>query len=387
MPGKVLFCATVDYHFRAFHLPTLRKFKEAGWDVHIAARGQLELPYVDRKFDIPFSRSPFSLDNVSAYRQVKALMDKHEYNLVHCHTPMGGVVARLAARNIRRSGAKVLYTAHGFHFYKGAPLQNWLLYYPIEKWLARHTDCLITINDEDFALAAERKLRAGQLAHVHGIGIDASRFKPLEPAEKSALRRQLGYRDDELLLFYAAEFNVNKNHRVLIEAMAMLKDRAPAAKMLFAGKGGLEQECRKLAEQLGVASRIDFLGYRDDIPRIVPACDIVVSGSLREGLPVNIMEAMACGLPVVASRNRGHNELVEHNVSGFLLDPLDAAGFAARLEELASSERLRFQMKKENLRRIDRYTLHRVQAELTDIYMPYAPELQIEAERSRWAAP
>ena len=150
---KVLFCATVDYHFKAFHLPYLKWFKEQGWQVHIAASGELELPYTDQKFNIPIQRSPFRMKNFEAYNKLKQLMDHNKYDIIHCHTPMGGVLARLAARKTRANGTKVIYTAHGFHFCKGAPLINWLTYYPIEKMLANDTDCLITINQEDYQIA------------------------------------------------------------------------------------------------------------------------------------------------------------------------------------------------------------------------------------------
>ncbi len=153
MVNSILFCATVDYHFKAFHLPYMKWFKEQGWEVHVAASGEMELPYVDKKYTIPIQRSPLSMKNMEAYRELKEIIDGNQYKLIHCHTPMGGVLARLAAREARKKGTKVIYTAHGFHFCKGAPLKNWMLYYPIEKRLAHYTDCLITINEEDYTLA------------------------------------------------------------------------------------------------------------------------------------------------------------------------------------------------------------------------------------------
>lgn len=157
MTKKVLFCATVDYHFKAFHLPYFQWFQDMGWEVHVAAGGNMNLPFVDEKFSIPIRRSPFHPENLSVYRRLKRLIQDNGYDMIHCHTPVGGVLARLAARQARQKGTKVLYTAHGFHFCDGAPLKNWLLYYPIEKFLSSYTDCLITINEEDYERAKQMK--------------------------------------------------------------------------------------------------------------------------------------------------------------------------------------------------------------------------------------
>ena len=387
MQGKVLFCATVDYHFRSFHLPVMEWFKEQGWDVHVAAKGELALPFVDRKFNVPFERSPLRLANLKAYRQLRSIMRENAYDLVHCHTPMGGVIARLAARRFRNKGTTVIYTAHGFHFCKGAPLSHWLIYYPVEKTLARWTDCLITINDEDHRLAVRRRFKAGRIAHVHGVGVDMERFRPLSSSEKALHRRAYGYRRDDFLLFYAAEFNANKNHRLLIEAMARIQAHVPNMRLLLAGRGDLQEECRSLALALGVERMIDFLGYRDDIDRLLPMCDVAVSGSLREGLPVNILEAMACGLPVVAVRNRGLAELVADGSNGYLIEPGDAERFASRMAELANSESLRQAMGMRSRERVGTYALPRVMSELSELYAGYMESRGSEADDWRWTAP
>lgn len=387
MPGKVLFCATVDYHFRAFHLPVMEWFKQQGWEVHVAAQGKLELPFVDRKFNIPIERSPLHKANFTAYRQLRSIMQEQRYDIVHCHTPMGGVIARMAGRSVRGKGTKVIYTAHGFHFCKGAPLPNWLIYYPIEKSLARFTDCLITINDEDYRLANQRQFKAGRIAQVHGVGIDTDMFHPLASSDRALRRQEFGYRNEQFMMFYAAEFNANKNHRILIEALARIKERVPSIKLLLAGRGALQTECRQLASALGVESMIDFLGYRDDISKLLPMCDLAVSGSLREGLPVNIMEAMACGLPIVATHNRGHSELVEDQINGYLIDPRSVDGFVFRISQLATMDDLRHDMGAKSLERIKRYTLSRVKSELSEIYSSYMLQQSTsEADERVWKA-
>ncbi|ULL13903.1 glycosyltransferase family 1 protein [Paenibacillus sp. H1-7] len=371
MPKKVLFCATVDYHFRAFHLPYMKWFKEQGWDVHVAASGDIELPYVDQKFNLPFQRSPLKLQNVKVYQQLKSILDEHYYELIHCHTPMGGMLARLAARKTRKQGTRVLYTAHGFHFCKGGPALNWLLYYPIEKWLSAHTDTLITINEEDYRLAVQHRFKAGRIAHVHGVGVDTERFKPADESARREARLLLGYHPGDFLMFYAAEFNKNKNQQLLIQALARIKAEVPHARLLLAGSGSMQEDCRQLARELGVEEMIDFLGYRKDIDTLLPLCDVAVASSLREGLPVNILEAMACGLPVVVSANRGHSELIADGVNGFIVQPTDSESFAERLLELSRSLQLSHKLGLASRNRVQGYSLTQVGSEMTGIYSDY----------------
>ncbi|MGG4489228.1 glycosyltransferase family 4 protein [Metabacillus idriensis] len=371
MPDKVLFTATVDYHFKSFHLPILKWFKEQGLEVHVAALGNIELPYVDQKYNLPIQRSPFNRRNSVAYSRLKDIINENNYSIIHCHTPVGGVLTRLAAREARKKGTKVIYTAHGFHFCKGAPIQNWLAYYPIEKWLSSYTDCLITINEEDYLLAMKRRFAAGKVEHVHGVGVDTEKFKPITEAEKTKRRKSFGIAHDDYVLFYAAEFNKNKNQQLLLNAMARLKDNLPNAKLFLAGEGALLEECKQLAKTLGIEQMIHFLGFRKDIDAILPMCDVAVGSSLREGLPVNIMEAMACGLPVVATENRGHGELVEDGVNGYLINNQDVQLFSKRITEIAHSRMLHRNLGLMSLKRINQYDLSSVSFELSEIYSRY----------------
>ncbi|RJE91162.1 glycosyltransferase family 1 protein [Paenibacillus sp. 1011MAR3C5] len=370
MSPKILFCATVDYHFKAFHLPVLEWFRKMGWEVHIAARGELDIPHVDRKFNIPIHRAPMKAENVKAYRELKHIIDTEGYDIIHSHTPVGGALARIAARGARKRGAKIIYTAHGFHFHKGAPLSSWLLYYPVEKLLAAMTDSLITINHEDYRRAIDSRFRAGRVHHVHGVGVHTGRFAPLPPEEKRAMRDRFNYTPHHFLMIYAAEFNTNKNHELLLRAMSKMKDSVPSARLLLAGEGPMLDECRSLAVQLGIAPQVDFLGYRNDLSQLLPMCDVAVASSLREGLPVNIMEAMACGLPVVATRNRGHGELVMEGKSGFIVEPNEPDEFASRLLLLFRFRDTRLRMGEHGRARVKAYSLERVLEELKELYKP-----------------
>ncbi|PLR87248.1 glycosyltransferase family 4 protein [Bacillus sp. V33-4] len=371
MKKKVFFCATVDYHFKAFHLPYLKWFKDQGWEVHVAASGKMMLPYVDKKYNIPIQRSPFSMKNIIAYKELKNIIDQNKYQIIHCHTPMGGVLARLAARFSRNNGTKLIYTAHGFHFCKGAPILNWFLYYPIEKMLAKYTDCLITINEEDNNLANKKNFKAQTIKHVHGVGVNTDLFFPVKTFHKSILRTEYGYNDEDFLMFYAAEFNKNKNQQLLIKSLARIKDEIPYSKLLVAGDGPLLEECKQLAIKLGVIEKVDFLGYRTDIVTLLKISDVAVASSLREGLPVNILEAMSCGLPIIASVNRGHSELVKNGLNGYIVPPNDIHQFSSRLIELFHSRELLTQMGIESQKIVKGYSLARVGLELSEIYSGY----------------
>ncbi|NOU70902.1 glycosyltransferase [Paenibacillus sp. LMG 31458] len=375
MPKKVLLCATVDYHFKAFHVPYMKWFKEQGWEVHVAANGNMDLPYVDAKFNIPIQRSPFNRTNIKAFTDLKSIIDDNKYDIIHCHTPMGGVLARLAARNARKSGTKVIYTAHGFHFCQGAPVLNWLVYYPLEKFLSYFTDCLITINEEDYQLAVNRRFRASRIEYVHGVGVNTERFRPAQESYKRELKLTTGYHPDDILLFYAAEFNQNKNQQLLLHALASVKVDVPNVKLLLAGEGLLKEQCQDLAKELGIEDQVDFLGYRNDIDHLLPMCDIAVASSLREGLPVNIMEAMACGLPIIASENRGHKELVHNDHNGWLTAPNDQAAMADKIMLLANNKELMVKQGVKGREMVEsRYAIQRVLDQKSTIYSLFMDE-------------
>jgi len=372
MVNKILYCATVDYHFKAFHLPYMKWFKELGWEVDVAAAGEIDLPYTDRKYNIPIKRSPYDKSNIDAYRILKEIIDKNDYNIIHCHTPLGGVLTRLAARQARKKGTKVMYTAHGFHFCKGAPLLNWFVYYPIERYLSRYTDSLITINDEDFNLAIKHRFKAKNIEHVFGVGIDTEKFKPIDQQKKITLKQSFGYKSDDFLLFNAGEFNKNKNQQFLIHAIKRLENKHVNIKLLLAGEGETLEKCRKLATRLGVSHMVDFLGFRNNIEDILPACDLAVASSFREGLPVNIMEAMSCGLPIIAVENRGHRDLVSHYKNGLIIKNWNVDKFAEQVRLLAYKNEFRTQLG-ENGRKmiVEKFSTKKVLMELSRIYRTY----------------
>lgn len=334
---KILFVATVPEHFLYFHIPCFKMLRENGWEVHAACSECRDIPECDKLFELPISRNPADKANIKAYRRLKEIVGKNNYDIVHCHTPMGGALARLASRRARKNGARVFYTAHGFHFCSGAPLLNWILFMPAEWFFSRMTDELITINDEDFKLA-KRLMRAENVRLIHGVGCDLERFRRPGVGEKERLREEFGFKAGDKIVFYAAELNGNKNQGFLIEVINLLRKTEPRARLVLAGSDNMNGAYRKLAEDTGAP--VDFLGVREDIPELMRACDVYAASSLREGLPLNIMEAMATGLPIVAVNNRGHRALVKDGETGFIIEPGDKESAAESLERLLTDAEL-----------------------------------------------
>ena len=369
---KVLLVATVQSHICQFHKPLVRILHDAGYEVHVAARNNLAeknglaLDFADRVFDLPFARSPLSVSNVSAYRQLKALIDTQGYEIVHCNTPVGGVLARLACRRARRKGLCVLYTAHGFHFYHGAPIKNWLFYYPIEWVCARMTDRLLTITDEDEALA--RRSFKTTVCRIHGVGADAARFYPVGMQQKMQLREAYGIPPKARLILCVGELLPNKNQKTAIAAMSRVIKDCPDALLCIAGNGPGEQELRVQISALGLEAHVRLLGYTTQIEDWYRMADALVSCSYREGLPMNVIEAMLCAKPVVASINRGHRELVAHKKTGYLVPADNADEYARVLTRLLTDSVFAQEMGCSAVQRAQAYTAERVQAELSCIY-------------------
>lgn len=316
---KVLFVATVDSHIELFHLPFLKMFKEKGWETSVATESDKPIKYCDKKIAMPIKRSPFKLiSNYKAIRKLRKIIKEEKYDIIHCHTPMGGVVARMAARSARKNGTRVIYTAHGFHFYKGAPLHFWLMFYPVEWYLAKYTDTLITINNEDYERAKKKfGKRCKDIQYVPGVGVDPKKFeKKMSAKEKLALRESLGLKADDFVLIFPAELSKRKNQTWLINTLKPVFDEKKNMHLLLPGKDSLNGKCQKLAKDLGLDNQVHFLGFRNDIPELLQISDVAVSSSRQEGLPVNLLEAAFRGIPIVATDCRGNRDVCDNYSSG-----------------------------------------------------------------------
>ncbi len=335
MSKKVLITATLQSHICQFHKPLMKMLKENGYEIYVAARDNLaeknglKMEYADKVYDIPFKRSPFHPGNLKAYKMLKKVLKENSFDVIHCNTPVGGILTRLAAKGQRKNGAKVFYTAHGFHFYDGAPKKNWIVYYPIEKLFSRYTDKLITITKEDFALAQARfKCKT---CYIHGVGANSERYVPHTEQEKTEMRRKLGFRDDDKIIINVGELLPNKNQKTAVLAVRELVKRIPDVKLLIAGNGVEKDNLEKLISDYHLEKNVILLGYTMELPSYITASDVLISCSYREGLPMNILEAMMSGKPIVASNNRGHRELVKNEKNGYLVKADDYAEYASRL--------------------------------------------------------
>lgn len=366
---KVLLIATVvQKHINVFHLPVLKMFQEEGYRTYVAAENdtesqEIKIPYCDEFVQISFKRNPLHPGNISAYIKLRKLIQKENFDIIHCHTPVGGVLGRIAAKKARKKGTKVFYTAHGFHFYKGAPLLNWLIYYPIEKLCAHFTDVLITINQEDFSLA-RKKMKAKRIEYVPGVGIDMSRFENVN-VDRNVKRQEIGIPEDAILITSVGELSVRKNHRVIIQALTKIDDQN--IHYVIAGNGLLLSELQTYAKEQGIAKRIHFLGYRSDITEIYNVSDICCLPSIHEGLPVALMEGMASNLPCITSRIRGNIDLINEK-SGFLVDTMDIDGYVNAILALTNNVSMRIEMGTRNREYAYQYSIDAILEKMKTIY-------------------
>ncbi len=316
-----------------------------------------------RYFNSTATRSPFDLkNNIKAYQETVKLIEKWQYDFIHCHTPIGSVIARLAGK---RTGTRVIYTAHGFHFYKGAPIKNWLLYYPVEKALSSWTDVLITITKEDYQ-RAKAHMYAGKTAYVPGIGVKAQEFSSFSKKEREEFRGRLGLSHGDLAILTAGELNQNKNQQLVFRAIAAIKE--PHVHYFLCGIGDKEEELKTLAKELGIADQVHILGFRDDMKEIYAAVDIYCCSSLREGLSVAIMEAMSAGLPCLVSKIRGNTDLVQEGENGYLFESNNVEELTKKLRLLLEDPKTRAKMRDGNKEIIQAFESKAIRKRMSRIY-------------------
>ena len=378
MKKRALMYASVASMIQQFNMENIRLLLEQGYEVDVACnlefgstitpekiaamKAELESLGV-RVIHIPIPRKITAIGGIiTSFRMSRQLMTQGEYSLIHCHSPIGGVLCRLANRFSGRYGkAKMIYTAHGFHFFKGAPLANWLIFYPLEWFCSRYTDTLITINHEDHDLAA-RQFRAGQVAYVPGIGVDLEKYRP-DSAGRAEKLAELGLNGADTILVSVGELSVRKNHEVVLRALAREQDHH--YQYLICGLGPLKEQLDRLVEELGISDRVHFLGYRNDIAQILNIADIYVFPSLQEGLPVALMESMAAGKAAACSRIRGNTDLIEAK-GGVLFDPRSVDECADAIDKLLSADYR--QMGRFNLEKIRGFSRETVEKQMADLY-------------------
>ena len=370
---KVLIVANTARFFVMFERNNIQLLQSMGFEIHCASNFEQERD-VDAKailgklnvaiHQIDIARSPFSLDNLKAYKQLKELMKKEKFDLVHCHTPMGGVLARLAAKATQT--APVLYTAHGFHFYKGCPLKNRLIYETIERWLDRYTDGLITINEEDYQATKSFHIR-GNAYKIPGVGIDVKAIRDLH-VDRAQKRRELGVPEDAFVMLSVGDLNENKNHSTAIKAFA--KANIPNSYYLICGEGNLKKELCTLAEALGAGERVRLLGFRNDVKELLKVSDLFVLPSLREGLSVALLEAISAGIACAASEIRGNIDLLRESKLNF-----NAENENELSEKIKSAVDLSVRLKEieQNYKSVQEFSFDKVIEKMNQIYGFFVP--------------
>ena len=331
---KVLYVTTVSRTINAFLVPHINMLLNDGYKVDCACSIDKELDKSLIKngvkiFDIPFNRNPLSIANIKAFKELIKIQKENKYDIVHVHTPVASIFGRLL--KLRFNNLKTIYTAHGYHFFKGGSKLGWMIYYPIEKFMAKFTDVTININSEDYEIT-KNKLKPNETYYLKGVGIDLTKYKLLDENQKAKKRLELGLKDDDFVVIMIAELNENKNQIQLIKALEILKNKYKNIKALCVGEGDKLNELTQEVKMRGLENNISFLGFRTDINELINISDIGVLLSYREGLPRNIMELMANGKKVIATDIRGNRDLVCNSNVGTLVKVGDYEETAKAIE-------------------------------------------------------
>lgn len=374
---RVIMIASVPSMIGQFNMGNIRLLQELGYQVDVACDFRDRSVWTEERTEklikelkesgagicqVDFSRSVWRLNrHIRAWRQLRKILTEKKYEFLHCHTPIAGVLGRIAGH---QEQVKVIYTAHGFHFYQGAPLKNWLLYYPVEKYLSVWTDVLITINKEDYERAVNR-FKAKKTEYVPGIGIDLKRIEEIK-SDRTVKRAELNIPENKVLLLSVGELNKNKNHKIVIESL--VKSGIENICYIICGQGKLEDELKLLITKNNFQERVKLLGFRRDVVELCQASDIFVFPSRREGLPVALMEAMACGLPAICSDIRGSRELIQDGTGGYVVRRNTSREYTRMIKQLVLDTDFRKKAGRHNKKAVENYSLDVVAKLMKTIY-------------------
>ena len=366
---KMLFISNVSNEISNFSIPSIYAGQSFGYEVHLAANyskfNDDASIYNVKIHNVDIDRNPFNfIKNIKAYKQMLALIEKEHFDVIHCNTPIGGILGRICGKRAKVS--KVIYSAHGFHFYKGAPLLNNTFYKWIELWLAHFTDAIITINKEDYQAAKKFKLRNnGGVYYIHGVGVDTSNIKDISSKRKELIQA-IGADYDSVLMISIGELNENKNNKVIIKALGKLQNSK--IHYLLCGIGNKKDALINISKKYNLENNIHFLGYRSDVFQLLKSCDIFAMPSHREGLSRSLMEAMSAEIPCIVSNIRGNVDLIENGKGGYLCGMDDCGDFLNVISVLATNNELRKEMGKFNLEKIKQFDINNVITEMKEIY-------------------
>lgn len=369
MKKKILITASVQSQMSQFLIPHIKLLKNMGYEVHVAAKNDLhekpgrELTEPDKIMELPFTRKPVSLGNLKAYGQLKQIIKNEHYDIIHCHTPACSIITRFAARKARKKGTKVYYTAHGFHFYKSAPLVNWILYYTAEKIAAPFTDLLLTMNAEDYEIS--KRLGAKKCIYVPGVGVNVEKFSNVE-IDKDKKREELGVPAGAIFTVSVGELIKRKNHSSVIRALAELKEYNIFH--MICGNGPLEAELSDEVKKYNLEDRVLFGGYRKDLTEIYKTADIMIFPTFHEGLPCAVMEAMSAELPVICSAIRGNVDLIQNEKGGLHISSGDYRTIKDAIIRMIENPEERAEFAKYSREYINKFKVESVLEQLEKLY-------------------
>ena len=349
-----------------FSLPYIEKAIEMNYKVFFGVNRnkpeELKSNLPINFYDSHTYRSIFDLkSNMIAYKNLMHIIKKNDIEVIHCNTPVGGIIGRLCGK--KGKVKKIIYTVHGFHFYKGGSIIKNLIYKTAEKMMARMTDAIITINKEDYLAAQKFNLRGnGKVYFVPGVGVDTRKYLNTK-IDKVEYRKLLGFKKDDILCISMGDLVKRKNYTMSIKAIASINN--PRLHYIICGKGPEERKLKSLAKKLGVNERIHFLGYRSDIEKLLKISDIFLFSSKQEGLPRSLMEAMSAGLPCVVSEIRGNVDLIDSK-GGFLCNNL--SDYISALKILLNDVKIMEELGCYNLSKIKDYDISIVKKKVNDIY-------------------
>ena len=365
---KIMFVATTDNMIWQFMLPHIKYLQEQGNTVEcVCAKTGFWFDELQNKHnlvvhEIDFGRNPIKLKNITGYKKLEALQKERQFDIVYCQQPVGGLMGRLIGKKFK---IPVIYTAHGFHFFKGCPLVNKLVYKPVEKWLSKYTNALITINEEDYQSAL--KMKAKKVYKINGIGIDGNKMK-VEDFDKIAFRKELGLKENDKVVLTVSELNQNKNYITMLQTIKILVSQDENIKFVSCGTGVWKEKIAEYAKELGIENNVIFLGYRKDIAKIMHVSDIFFHASYREGLTLSVMEAMSVGLPCVVSNVRGNRDLIKEGMGGHICEPTDAEGFALKINAVLKNKETYKKFSEFNKQESENYFVNNVISQLESIY-------------------
>ena len=345
---NILILATVGGFLDKFERGNVKILQEMGYTVHYAANlREPHYQYDEREIfalgvrvhHIDVARSPYMVRyNVAAFKQLCRIILENDILAIHCHTPVGGMLGRMMGRKFAGRGLKVVYTAHGFHFYKGAPLVNNTAYYLAEWVMARYTDVLVTINREDFRNALDLPLKnPKRVFEIPGVGVDLNRFTPMHEEERRARRKELGIPEGDVFFVSVGELNENKNQMVILKALSYLRESGKDISRVhygICGDGFYEEKIQREIYIRRLEDNVKLYGYRRDVENVIGCADFSVFPTVREGLGMAGLEALAMGIPLLASRNRGTREYLHNGINGYFCNARDEKNWAAGLQKI-----------------------------------------------------